>query len=86
MQFQQNWPKDKNSSSFRIFWLKTEKIGSTKHYVAPLEGLTIFLQRSSTSSTPLESSRLAELKFAFFSRTGRKTKITGLEPLSIGDL
>ena len=43
-------------------------------YDAPLEGSTIFLYRSSTSSTPLDSSGLAELKYAFFSRKGRNTK------------
>ena len=52
--------------------------------IAPLEGLTIFLYRSSTSGTPLDSSGLAELKYAFFSRIGRNTKeITALKPFSI---
>ena len=51
-----------------------EKYRSTELYDAPLEGLTIFLYRSSTSRTPLDSSGLAELKYAFFSRTGRNTK------------
>ena len=41
---------------------------------APLEGSTVFLYRSSTSRTSLDSSGLAELKYAFFSRTGRNTK------------
>ena len=40
----------------------------------PPEGSTIFLYRSYTSRTPLDSSRLPELKHAFFSRTGRNTK------------
>ena len=43
-------------------------------YDAPLEGSTIFLYRSSTSRTSLVSSGLAELKYAFFSRTERNTK------------
>ena len=52
-----------------------EKHRSTEFYGAPLEGSTIFLYRSSTSRTPLDSYGLAELKCAFFSRTGRnKTK------------
>ena len=51
-----------------------ENFHSTKHYGAPLEGSTIFLCRSSLGSTAMESYRLAELKYAFFSRTGRKTK------------
>ena len=51
-----------------------EKFRSTKLYNAPLDGSTIFLYRSFTSHTALESCRLAELKYAIFSRTGRKTK------------
>ena len=51
-----------------------EKCRSTELYDAPLEGSTIFLYRSSTSRTPLDSSGLAKLKYAFFSRTGRNTK------------
>ena len=52
-----------------------EKFRSTEHYGAPLEGLTIFLCRSSTCHMSMESYRLAELKYAFFRRTGHKTKI-----------
>ena len=51
-----------------------EKYRSTELYDAPLEGSTSFLYRSSTSRTPLYSSVLAELKYAFFSRTARNTK------------
>ena len=51
-----------------------EKHRSTELYDAPLEGSTIFLYRSSTSRTPLDSSGSDELKYAFFSRTGRNTK------------
>ena len=51
-----------------------EKYCSTELYDAPLEGLTIFLYRSSTSRLPLDSSGLDELKYAFFSRTGHNTK------------
>ena len=65
--------KIKNYSSF-YFFLKTEKYRSNELYDAPLEGSTIFLYRSSTSRTPLDRSGLAELKYAFFSRTGRNTK------------
>ena len=54
-----------------------EKYRSTELYDAPLEGSTIFLYRSSTSRTSLDSSGLAELKYAFFSRTGRNTKRLG---------
>ena len=46
----------------------------TELYNAPLEGSTIFLYRSSNSRTSLVSSGLAELKYAFFSRTVRNTK------------
>ena len=51
-----------------------EKYRSTKLYGAPLEGSTIFLYRSSLGRTSMESCRLAELKYAIFSRAGRKTK------------
>ena len=39
-----------------------------------LEGSTIFLYRSSLGGTSMDSCRLAELKYAIFSGTGRKTK------------
>ena len=57
-----------------IFCLKTGKFRSTELYDAPLEGSTIFLYRNSTGRMSLESCRLAELKHAIFSRTGRNTK------------
>ena len=75
MQFQQNWPKDKkNYSSFNFLAENLEKFRSTEHYGAPLEGSTIFLCRSSLGSTAMESCRLPDLKYAIFSRAGRKTK------------
>ena len=73
MEFQQDWPKDKKLQLL-IFWLKTEKFRSTELYGAPLEGSTIFLNRSSICRMSMESYRLAELKYAISSRTGRKTK------------
>ena len=51
-----------------------EKFRSTELHGAPLEGSTIFLYRSSTCHMSMESYRLAELKYAIFSRTGLKTK------------
>ena len=72
MEFQQDCPKDKNYSSFNFLAENLEKFWSTELYCASLEGSTIFLYRSSTSRTPLDSSGLAELKYAFFSRTGSK--------------
>ena len=51
-----------------------EKYRSTELYDAPLQGRKIFPYRSSTSRTPLDTSGLAELKYAFLSRTGRDTK------------
>ena len=51
-----------------------EKFRSTEIYGVPLEGLTILLNRSSTCRMSMESYRFAELKYAIFSRTGRKTK------------
>ena len=51
-----------------------EKFRSSELYGAPLEGLTILLKRISTCRMSMESYRLAELKYAIFSRTGRKSK------------
>ena len=74
MQFQQDCPKDEKITAFLNFWRKTEKFRSTELYDAPLEESTIFLYRSSLGRTSMESCRLAELKYAIFSGTGRKTK------------
>ena len=75
MQFQQDWPKDKKITVLLIFFAENlEKFRSTELYGAPLEGSTIFLNRRSTCCMSMESYRLAELKYAIFSRTGRKTK------------
>ena len=61
MQFQQDWPKEKNDSSFKFLPENLEKIRSTELYDAPLEGSTIFLYRNSLGRTSMESCRLAEL-------------------------
>ena len=74
MQFQQDWPKDKKYSSFNFLAENLGKCRSTELYGVPLERSTIFLNRSSTCRMSMESYRLAELKYAIFSRTGRKTK------------
>ena len=75
MEFQQDCPKDKkNYSSFNFWPENLEKFSSTELYGAALEGSTIFLCRSSLGCTSMESCQLAELRYAFFSRTGRKTK------------
>ena len=75
MQFQHDWPEDKQITALLIFLPENlEKYRSTELYDAPLEGLTIFLYHSSTSRTSLVSSGLADLKYAFFSKTGRNTK------------
>ena len=75
MEFQQDCPKDKiNYSSFNFLAENLEKFCSTELYDAPLEGSTIFLYRSSLGRTSMESCPLAELKYAIFRRTGRKTK------------
>ena len=74
MQFQQDWPKNKKITALLLFLPENlEKYRSTELYDAPLEGSTIFLYRSSTSGSLLDSSGLAELKYAFFSRTERNT-------------
>ena len=75
MQFQQDCPKDKKIKALSIFLAENlEKFRSTEHYGPPLEGSTIFLCRSSLGSTAMESCRLPELKYASFSRAGRKTE------------
>ena len=75
MQFQHDWPRTKKITALLHFLPENlEKNRSTELYDAPLEGPTIFLYRSSTSRTSLDSSGLAELKYAFFSRTGHNTK------------
>ena len=51
-----------------------EKFRSTELYDAPLEGLTIFLSRSSLGRMSMESCPLADLKYAIFSRTERNAK------------
>ena len=66
--------KIKNYSSFNFLAENLEKCRSTELYGAPLEGSTFFLYCSSMHHTALESCQLAELKYAIFSRTGRKTK------------
>ena len=73
MQFQQDWPKDEKITAFKFLQENLEKFRSTELYEAPLEGSTFFLYRSSLGRTSLESCRLAELKYAIFSNTGRKT-------------
>ena len=74
MQFQQDWPKDKKYYSCYNFLAENlEKSHSTEHYGAALEGSTIFLCHSFLGSTAMESCRLPELKYAIFSRAGRKT-------------
>ena len=74
MQFQQDWPKDEKITALLNFCRKTETFCSTERYDTPLEGSTICLYRSSLGCTSMESCRLAELKYAIFSGTGRKTK------------
>ena len=82
MQFQQDWPKDKKLQLFLAENL--ENFRSTELYVAPLEGLTIFLKRSSTCGMSMESYRIAELNMQFLAgQDVRPKKITPLEALSL---
>ena len=81
MQFQQDRPKDKKLQLFLPENL--EKPCLTELYGAPLEGSTIFLYRSSTRRTSLDSSRLAELKYPFFAGEDLTLKFYGLEPFSL---
>ena len=72
MQFQQDWPK---ITALLIFFAENlEKFHLTELDGAPIERSTSFLNRSSTCRMSMESYRLAELKYAFFRRTGRKIK------------
>ena len=64
----------KNYSSFKFLAENLEKFRSTELYDASLEGSTLFLKRISSCCMSMESYRLAELKYAFFSRTGPNTK------------
>ena len=54
--------KIKNTALLLFLAENLEKYRSTELYDAPLEGSTIFLYRSSTSGSPLDSSELDELK------------------------
>ena len=74
MEFQQDCPKDKKITALYFLSENLEKIRSNELYGAALEGLTIFLCRSSLESTSMESCQLAELKYTLFSSTGCKTK------------
>ena len=75
MEFQQDCPKDRKIyNSFNFLAENLENFRSTEHYGAALEGSTIFLCRSSLGDTSVESCHLADLKYASFSSTGRKTK------------
>ena len=75
MQFQQDWPKDKNITALSNFLPENlQKFRSTKLYGAAQEGSTIFLCRSSLGCTSMESCQLADLKYAIFSSIGYKTK------------
>ena len=73
-QFEQDWAEHKKLQLFYFLHENLENFRSTELNDAPLEGSTIFLYRNSLSHTVLESCRLDELKYAIFSRTGRKTK------------
>ena len=72
MQFQEDWPKYKKITALLISLHENlEKFRSTELHGAPLERSTIFLYRSTSSRTPLESSPSAELKYAILSSAGR---------------
>ena len=74
MQFPQDRPKDEKITALKFLPENLEKFHSTELCDAPLEGSALFLYRSSLGRTSMESCRLAELKYAIFSGTGRKTK------------
>ena len=64
----------KNYSSFNFWPENLENFRSTELNDVALEGSTIFLHRSSLGHTAFESSRIADLEYAIFRRTGRKTE------------
>ena len=65
MQFQQDWPKDKQTIALLIFLPENlENFRSTDLYGAPLERSTIFIYCSSLGRKSLESSGLGGLKYA----------------------
>ena len=66
--------RQKNYSSFNFLPENLEKFRSTELYGAALDGLTIFIGRSSLDCSSMESCQLADLKYAIFSSTGCKTK------------
>ena len=82
---------EKNTALLLFGPEKLEKYRSTELCDAPLEGSTIFLYRSSLGRKSLlisrlgglnlDSSRLAELKYAIFSRTGSTIKKLRLSKL-----
>ena len=74
MQFQQDFPKDKQITALNFLAENLEKFCSTELYGAALEGLTIFLCRSSLGCTSMESCQLADLNYAIWGSTGWKTK------------
>ena len=75
MEFQQDCPKDKKIySSFNFSAENLEKFRSPELNGAVLEGSTIFSCRSSLGCTSIERCQFADLKYAIFSSTGRKTK------------
>ena len=74
MQFQQDCPKDKKLQLFQFLAENLGKFCSAEHHGGALEGSTIFLCCSSLGCTSMESCQLADLKYAIFSSTGRKTK------------
>ena len=66
MQFQQDWQKIKNHSSFNFLPENLENFRSTELYGAPLEGTINFLNHSPSCRMSMESYQLAELKYAIF--------------------
>ena len=73
MQFQHDWQKDKKEF-FQFFAWKLRNISLDWALWCASGGIDNFLYRNSTCCTPLNSSGLDELKYAFFSRTERYTK------------
>ena len=75
MQFQQDWPKDKKITALLFFCLKTWKNFARLSFMVRLQSdRHFFLLAQLHEPYSNGNYRLAELKYAFFRRTGRNTK------------
>ena len=74
MQFQQDWPKDKKLKLFKFFGWKLRKISLNWAQWCASRGIDNFSSSQLLEYYRVGNCQLAQLKYAFFSKTGRKTK------------